>query len=343
MNLTLDEIAKRVDGTVAGDGRTVIRGVNGLKEAGPGEISFLANRKYASLLDSTRASAVIVVEGMGAPIPSIAVKNPDLAFARVAEIFVGGASPFTAGIHATAVVAPGASLGRDVSIGAHAVVEEGASVGDGTVLAPQVYVGRGARIGPGCLLYPQVVVRERCVLGARVILHSGAVVGSDGFGYATEDGVHQKIPQTGIVVIEDDVEIGAGTTVDRARFGRTLIRKGTKIDNLVQVAHNVEIGEHCLLAAQTGIAGSTRVGHHVMMGGQVGVTGHLELGDGAIATAQSGVDKSVPPGAVVSGSPARPRQQHLRGLASVERLSEALREIRKLRQELEELRQRLAP
>ncbi len=343
MSLTLDEIARRVGGTVSGDGSTRIHGVNGLKEAGPGEIAFLANPKYAALLAGTRASAVIVGDGIAAPIPSIRVRNPDLAFGRAAEFLAGSPYRPPPGIHPSAVVAKDAAIGKDVAIGALAVVEPGATIGDRTVLCPQVYVGQAARIGPDCLLWPQVVVRERCEVGARVILHSGVVIGSDGFGFATEDGVHHKIPQIGTVVLEDDVEIGANTAVDRARFGRTVIGRGTKIDNLVQIAHNVQVGENCLLAAQTGIAGSTRLGKSVVLAGQVGVTGHLEIGDGAIVTAQSGIDKSVLPGAVVSGSPARPRQQHLRALAGADRAQEAQREIRRLRQELEDLRKKRAP
>jgi UDP-3-O-[3-hydroxymyristoyl] glucosamine N-acyltransferase len=343
MQLTLEEIARRVGGTVSGDGSTLIRGVNGLKEAGPGEIAFLANPRYAPLLAGTKASAVIVGDGVAAPLPAIRVPNPDLAFGRVAEILTGGAWRPPPGIHPTAVVAPDAALGKEVAIGAHAVVEPGASVGDRTVLYPQVYVGQAARIGPDCVLWPQVVVRDRCEVGARVILHPGAVVGSDGFGYATEAGVHHKIPQLGIVVLEDDVEIGANAAIDRARFGKTVIARGTKIDNLVQIAHNVQVGEHCLLAAQTGVAGSTRLGNNVVLAGQVGVSGHLEFGDGAVATAQSGIDKNVPPATVVSGSPARPRQQHLRALAGAERIQEVLREIRKLRQALEELRKKPGP
>ncbi len=341
MQLTLDEIARLVGGKVIGDGATAILGVNGLREASPGEIAFLANPKYAPYLESTRASAVIVAEGIGSPIPAVAVRNPDLAFALVAERFNGEPVRLPTGVHPSAVVAGTAKLGRDVAVGAHAVVEEGAVVGDGTVLCPQVYVGREAEIGPECLLYPQVVVRERCRIGARVILHSGVVVGSDGFGYATEGGVHRKIPQTGIVVIEDDVEIGANSTVDRARFGRTVIGKGSKIDNLVQIAHNVTLGEGCLIAAQAGVAGSTTLGRHVVLAGQAGLAGHLHVGDRAVVTAQSGVGKNVPPGATFAGEHAIDLKTHLKQLAALARLPEALAEIKRLRKELGELGKRL--
>ncbi len=341
MQVTLDELARLVGGTVSGDGATVIRGVNGLEQAGPGEIAFLANPKYAPLLAATKASAVIVADGTDVALPAIRVKNPDLAFARAAERLFGGGWRPPAGAHPSAVVAPSARIGKEVSIGAFTVVEEGASIGDGTVLYPHVYVGAGARIGPGCLLWPQAVVRERCELGARVILHSGAVVGSDGFGYATEAGVHHKIPQVGTAVLEDDVELGANTAVDRARFGKTVVGRGTKIDNLVQIAHNVTIGQGCLVAAQAGISGSTRLGNYVVLAGQAGLVGHIEMGDRAIATAQAGVSKDVPAGTMVSGEHAIETKRHLREKAAMARLPEALHEIRRLRREVEELKKKL--
>ncbi len=338
MNVTLNELARLVGGKVAGDGSTAIHGVNGIKEAGVGEITFLANKKYSPLLASTRASAVIVAEGVKPPLPAISVNNPDLAFARVAEHFNGGPLRLQAGIHPSASVAPGASLGKDVSVGAGAVIEPGASVGDGTVLYPQVYVGHGAKIGRECVIYPQVVIRERCEIGSRVILHSGAVVGSDGFGFVTEDGVHKKIPQTGIVVIEDDVEIGANVAIARARFDRTVICRGAKIDNLVQIAHNVVVGEGSLLAAQVGIAGSTKLGRHVVVGGQAGLTGHIEIGDGAGISAQAGVGKDVPAGRMFAGAYAVELKSHLKQLASLAKLPEALAEIRRLRAEIDEMK-----
>jgi UDP-3-O-[3-hydroxymyristoyl] glucosamine N-acyltransferase len=341
MPLSLDELARLVGGAVTGDGSVQIRGVNGLREAGPGEITFLANPKYLPLLAATRASAAILADGTPCPIPAIRVKNPDLAFARVAERLLGSAPRPAPGVHPTAVVAPGARLGKDVSVGACTVVEENADVGDGCVLYPQVYVGAGARLGPGCLLWPRAVVRERCELGARVILQSGAVVGSDGFGYATDAGVHHKIPQVGIVVLEDDVEIGANAAIDRARFGRTVVGRGTKIDNLVQIAHNVALGQGCLLAAQSGVSGSTRLGNYVVLAGQAGLVGHIEVGDRAVVTAQAGVGKDVPPGAMISGEHAVETKRHLREMAAVARLPEALQELRALRKEVEELRKKL--
>lgn len=343
MDVTLDELARLVGGRVTGDGRTLIRGVNGLREAGPGDITFLANARYAPLLATTRASAVILGDGVISPIPSLSVADPDYAFGCVAEHLLGDSRRPAAGVHPTAVVAKSARLGANVSIGAGTVVEEDASIGDNSVIHPQVYIGRAAVIGPDALLYPQVVVREKCQLGARVILHSGTVIGSDGFGYATQKGVHRKIPQVGIVVLEDDVELGANVTVDRARFGRTVIGKGTKIDNLVQIGHNVVVGQGCLLVSQAGIAGSTRLGNHVVMAGQSGLIGHLEIGDGAIITAQSGLTKDVPPGGIMSGSPASERRTHLKELAALSKLPEALQEIRRLQKELDDLKKKLRP
>jgi UDP-3-O-[3-hydroxymyristoyl] glucosamine N-acyltransferase len=336
--LRLDELARLVGGRVDGDGSLRITGVNGLTEAGAGEISFLANPKYAPLLAATKAAAVVVADNVPCPVAALRVGNPDLAFARIAERFVETPGRPSPGVHPSAVVAPGARIGKDVAIGALSVVEDGASIGDGTVIYPQVYVGAAATIGPGCLLWPQAVVRERCRLGARVILHSGAVVGSDGFGFATEKGVHHKIPQVGVVEIEDDVEIGANTTIDRARFGRTVVGRGSKLDNLVQVAHNVSIGPGCLVAAQAGISGSTKLGAYVILGGQAGLAGHLEVGDRGVVTAQSGLGKDVPPGVLVGGEHAKELRRHMKELGALGRLPEALEEIRRLRKDVEALK-----
>jgi UDP-3-O-[3-hydroxymyristoyl] glucosamine N-acyltransferase len=227
-------------------------------------------------------------------------------------------------------VDPEATLGKDVFIGAHAVIEPGAKVGSRSIISAHAYVGHGVQIGEDCRIYPHVTIRERCTLANRVILHPGVVIGSDGFGYEFRDGAHQKIPQTGIVQIEDDVEIGANSTVDRARFGRTWIRKGTKIDNLVQIAHNVTVGEHSILCAQVGISGSTRVGNFVTLAGKVGVNGHIEIGDGAIIGAMSGVPKSIKPGVIVIGAPARPIKDYKISLALLNKLAALFDRVKKL-------------
>ena len=339
MPATLEELARLVGGRVEGDGRVVLHGVNGLREAGPGEIAFLANPRYAPLLASTRASAVVLGPGPSASVPVLRTDQPDLAFGRVAAHLHPPPPRPAPGVHPTAAVSPRASLGREVVVGPGTVVEDGASVGDRTVLLAQVYVGADARIGPDSLLYPQVVVRERCEVGARVILHSGAVIGADGFGFATQGGVHHKIPQTGIVVVEDDVEIGANTAIDRARFGRTVVGRGTKIDNLVQIAHNVVIGPGCLIAAQAGISGSTRLGSSVVVAGQVGTVGHIEIGDRSVVTAKTGVPKDLPPGSMVAGERSWSLKDYMRQMAALGRLPDLLEEIRRLRREVEELRQ----
>lgn len=341
MDVTLDELARLVGGKVTGDGKTVIRAVNGIREAGPGDITFLANTKYAPMLASTKASAVIAAEGTPASIPVLAVSNPDMAFSKIAGHLSGPEARPAPGVHPTAVVSPKATIGKNVSIGPCTVVEEGAAIGDNSVLLAQVYVGRDVTLGADALLYPQVVIREKCRIGARVILHSGAVIGSDGFGYATDKGVHHKIPQVGIVVIEDDVEIGANTTIDRARFGRTVIGRGSKIDNLVMIGHNCVVGRGCLMAAQSGIAGSTHLGNYVIMAGQVGVSGHLDIADQVIITAMSGVTKDIPAGGVYSGAPATDRMTSLKENAAFRKLPEALKELRQLRGEIEALRKKM--
>ncbi len=306
LRVTVGEIAQLLGGAVVGDAATLVTGISSLTEAKPGDISFLANQKYAAFLAETRASAVLVAQQQDAPnLAQVVVANPDHAFARLVEHYGPPAARVRVGIHPTAVIGERVQLGDDVAIGPYVVIGDGARIGDRSMLHPHVVIGSDAVLGSDCVLYPQVSVRERCQLGNRVIVHSGAVIGSDGYGYATVQGVHEKIPQVGIVVIDDDVEIGANTTIDRARFDRTRIGKGTKIDNLVQIAHNVETGAHCLIVAQVGIAGSTKLGNHVTVAGQAGVGGHLQIGDQAVITAMAGVSKSVPPKTVVRGYPAQ--------------------------------------
>ncbi len=341
--MTLAEIANRVGGRLVGDGEAAVTGVAALAEAGPGDLSFLANARYLPQLAATRAAGVLLREAHAAacPRPAIVVGDPDWAFAVAAERFTPPPPAPPAGVHPLACLGPGVRLGAGVSVAPFAVVEAGAVLGDGVVLHAHAFVGAGAEIGAGSVLHPGARVRERVRLGCRVILHSGAVAGADGFGYAVVDGTVRKILQTGTVEIGDDVELGANTTVDRARFGATRIGRGTKIDNLVQIAHNVEIGEQCLFAAQTGISGSARIGDGVMMGGQVGLVGHIDIGDGARIGAQSGVAKSIPPGAVYDGTPARPLMPYHRVQASLQRLPELAKEVRELRREVERLKARL--
>ncbi len=335
--MTAADIAALVDGRVDGDGRVVVDGVAALAEAGPSDLSFLANPRYAAQVAETRAAAVLVPEDWrgASPCALIRVRNVDAAFGRIAAALGPAPIHYTAGVHPTAVVADDAQLGDGVAIGPYCVVAPGARIGARSVLVAHCYVGHAAVVGADALLYPFVSVRERVRLGDRVIVHGGAVIGSDGFGYAPVDGEWRKIPQIGTVELGDDVEIGANATIDRARFGKTVIARGTKIDNLVQIAHNVRVGEHTAMAAQVGISGSTHIGHHVQLGGQAGLAGHLTVGDRAIVGAQAGVTKDVPAATFVSGYPAMDHKRAMKLQAHLARLPE-------LKQRLTELETRLA-
>ena len=335
---TLAELAKALDADLIGDGGIQIQGVAGIREARPGDITFIANARYDAYLDETRASAVICSrDPRVCRVPLVLVDNPYLAFQRVVRIFRPDHDRPLPGVHESAVVSAEASVGRDVSIGPHCVVEPGARLGDRVVLLAAVYVGRRAELGDDTYVYPRVVVREDCVLGARCILHPGAVIGSDGFGFAFDAGRYHKVPQVGNVVIGDDVEIGANTTVDRATTHSTKIGDGTKIDNLVQIGHNVSIGRHCIVVAQVGISGSTELDDYVTLGGQAGLVGHIKVGRGAMVGAQSGVTKSVPAESVVSGYPAVPHSLWKRLTAMVQKLPDLLRRTKELEDKVAKL------
>jgi UDP-3-O-[3-hydroxymyristoyl] glucosamine N-acyltransferase len=331
--MRLREAAERVGGWVAPENYDQpVSGVASLDDAKTGDISFYGNPKYLKALRKSRATAVLVPHGFAEDVPAarIWVDNPAEAFAKLLEVFSPPAISFEPGIHPTAVVASDAEIGEEVSIQAFTVVESGARIGARTVLGSHSYIGHQAVLGDDCRVYPHVTVRERSVIGNRVILHPGVVIGSDGFGYEIRDGRQQKIPQTGIVQIDDDVEIGANSTIDRARFGRTWIQRGVKIDNLVQIAHNVTIGEHSILCAQVGISGSVRLGSFVTLAGKAGVNGHIEIGDGAIVTAMAGITKSVPPRAVLVGLPAKPMREYKENyvlLRNIHRLYERVKKL----------------
>ena len=341
MKITLEELAKLTGGTLEGDGRCVIEGAAGLSEAGPKDVSFLENHKYAAQVETSRAACVFLPETArgkvkGGPANRIYSSDPRWGFAQVLIKLEETINPHPApGISPKAEVHPEAALGKDVSIGAFAVVEK-ASIGEGTAIGAQCYVGRGARVGKGCRIYPQVVIREHCVVGDRVILHSGTVVGSDGYGFATDlkTGAHRKIPQIGNVVIEDDVEIGSNVTIDRATTGSTTIGAGTKVDNLVQFGHNVRVGRHCLIVSQVGVSGSTKIGNHVVLAGQAGIVGHISIGDGAVVTAQTGVMNDVEPKGVVFGSPSLPHREALKLHALYKRLPEVFETLKEVKQRL---------
>ncbi len=339
---TVNEIAKIVSGDVVGDGKTLITGICGIKEAKPGDITFIANSKYQHLLETTRASAVITSKDVcAASKPIVRTENPSLAFSRLVSRFLPSMEKHPVGISPKALVGKKAKLGKGVSVQAFAVIEDGAEIGDRTVIYAGSYIGRGTRVGNDCLFYPNVSIRERVAIGHRVVIHSGTVIGSDGFGFATVQGIHHKIPQTGTVAIEDDVEIGANVTIDRARFGRTVVGKGTKIDNLVQIAHNVEIGSNGIIVSQAGISGSTILGDNVVLAGQAGIVGHITIGDNVIVGAQSGVTKSIPPDTSVWGCPARPLAKVKRTNAGIQRLPELYKTIDLLKKRVEILEERL--
>ena len=342
MEIALRDLARVVGGEVSGDDSVMIGSVAGIKEARPGDITFLANPRYEKFMDSTQASAVIAPPGTsGRGKPLIISDNPYLSFVKAVEFFVPNKNHYPRVIHTHAVISDSASVGSGVAVGACAVVEDGARIGDGTVILAGAFVGRDAEIGADCLVYPNVTIREQVKIGDRVIIHGGAVIGSDGFGFAKDGDVYRKIPQIGNVVIEDDVEIGANVTIDRAASGTTYVGKGTKIDNLVQIAHNVVIRENCILVAQVGIGGTTEIGKGATLAGQAGVIGHIKIGDGAVVAAQAGVTKSVPADTMVSGYPAREHSQAKRIYASFQKLPDLLKRVADLGERLAKIEERL--
>ncbi len=331
MKLTASEIASLVGGEVSGDAKTLVTGIAPIEDAAPTDVTFLISPKLLKALSTTQAGIVLMKKGTPYQKTAVFVDNPQVAFAKILTLVAKEKESKESGIHKTAVIAPDAKIGTGVSVGAHSVIESGAEIGDHTKISAQCYIGARSKIGKGSLVYPQVVIREECLIGERVIIHSGTTIGADGFGYVTEGGIHHKIPQVGNVIIEDDVEIGANTTVDRATLGSTVVGKGTKVDNLVQIAHNVKIGQGCLLVAQSGVAGSTVLGKYVTLAGHVAVNGHIRLGDRVIVAATSGVPNSVAEGEVVFGTPCRPIAQERRIQAIISRLPKIYEEFKKIK------------
>ena len=347
--LKLRDIAERLQCRLEGgasDGNVEIHRVAGIEHAGPGDLTFVANPRYHALIGQTRASAVILAPskpGETSAPRSCAIlraENPYLAFAHAVALLVQTTPP-AKGVDRLSSVAADATLGPDVSIGPFAAIGAGASIGARTIVYPNVVIGAGARLGDDCVIHARVSIRERVVIGNRVIVQDGAVIGSDGFGFVKQaDGTHFKIPQHADVVVEDDVEIGANTTIDRPAVGETRIRTGAKIDNLVQIAHGVSIGQRALLAAQVGIAGSTAIEDDVVLAGQVGVSGHVRIGKGAIATAQTGIPNSVVAGALVSGYPAIPNRDWLKASAIFRQLPDLRKRVADLEARLADLESR---
>jgi UDP-3-O-[3-hydroxymyristoyl] glucosamine N-acyltransferase len=329
-------LASRLGCALRGDGEVEVARVAGIGEAGPGDLTFVSGARYAPQLGSTRASAVIVPAGLQTALPSLVSDNPYLAFARAVGL-LHPEPPLPPGIHPSAVVHQTAEVSPDAHVGALCAVGAGVRVGARTILHPHVVLYDGASVGVDCRLHSGVQVREHCRLGDRVIVQNNAVIGADGFGFAKDaDGRYQKIPQVGIVVVEDDVEIGALTAIDRAALHETRIGRGTKIDNLVQIGHSVVIGADSVLAGQVGVAGSTTLGDRVTLAGQVGVAGHLTIGAGVVATAQTGIPSSVEAGRMISGYPAIGNREWLKASAVFAQLPDLRRRVRELERQLDE-------
>ena len=348
--MTVADIAAWLKGELFGDAATEISRVAKIEEAGPHDLTFLANPRYVRHVQTTRASAILVSRSFehekissAGPLVFIKVDDPYTGFLQILKRLAPAVDPLRKGIHASAVVSPTATIGSDVDIGAMAVISDGVRIGDRSRIGDGCVIGPMAEIGSECLLYANVTVYHQCRLGNRVCIHSGTVIGSDGFGFAPQpDGTYEKIPQLGIVVIEDDVDIGSNCSIDRATMGETLIKRGVKLDNLIQVAHNVVIGENTVIAAQTGISGSTKLGNQMVVAGQVGFAGHIEIADRTVIMAQSGVPKSLPdPGKTYLGYPIKESGRAKRIEAVIKSLPELAREVQDLKKRLDELLKKL--
>lgn len=336
------DLANMVGGRLAGNGDPLITGVSSLKDADPEQISFLANKKYNSQVRETKAAAVIVGEDYTESPKNgqilIICQNPNIAFSKVIDFFAPPPVEFPPGIHPAAVVADSAQISPDAHIGPCAVIEKNVVIEKGSIVGAGTYVGHFTKIGKNCLIYPNVSIRERCILGNRIIIHSGTTIGSDGFGFeAGKEGI-VKIPQVGIVQIDDDVEIGANCTIDRARFGKTWIKRGAKLDNMVHLAHNVVVGEFSMLIGQSGVAGSTEIGRGVIIAAQAGITGHITVGDGAKVAGTAGVSKDVPPGAVVVGTPAEDQRNFIERLTLPKKYKKMALKIEELEKTVAQLK-----
>jgi len=341
--MTIGEIAEALAGTLAkGDASVEITGFSGLAGAAPGDLSFVTSKKYVQSAAESDASALIVPEAFDLPPecrPAAIIRVPDIeaALERAAALFAPPEPPRCEGVHPAAVIGNGVSLGANVSIGPCTVIDDGARIGDNSTIGAQVFIGRDASVGSNTRLAAGVTICHGCEIGSNVMLHPGVVIGADGFGFVFKGQGHEKIPQIGTVVIGDDVEIGSNTTIDRARFGATRVGRGTKIDNQVMIAHNVQIGEHCIVVAQTGISGSTVIGNGVVLGARAATVGHIRIGDGARVAAGAGVTKDIPAGATVMGIPAGPHEQVRRQWVGMRKLPEMLQTVKELEQKVDRL------
>ena len=336
MKMKLSDIADLVDGSVLGDSSIEVAGVAGLQDAGENDITFAVPPHLEKAAISEAAAVIIPDTVTEFAKPAIRVSNPRVAFTKLVETFFQPV-PVNRGVHSAAVIGQDVKLGENVAIMAYAVIADEAVIGDNTIVYPHTYIGHKAVIGNDCLVYPNVTIRENCEIGSRVIIHSGAVLGSDGFGFVTQQGEHHKVPQVGNVIIEDDVEIGANSAIDRATASSTIVKKGTKIDNLVHLAHNVILGENCLIVAQTGIAGSAKIGRNVTFAGQSGSAGHLTIGDNCTFAARSAPISDVPANSLFAGFPARPHREWLRGEAAIGKVPDIIKKVRDLEKRLAEL------
>ncbi len=337
---TLGELAEYVGGRVVGDPNVVINSASTLGRAGEGDISFLANVKYEKQVQTTKASAVIVgKETPNTSVPLLIAEDPYYAFMQIMVLLHGYRKHKKVGISPRAIISDSAKIGADCHIHDFATVSDDARVGDGCIIYPGVFVGQGATIGNDCIIYPNAAIYDGCKIGNRVIINANSVIGDDGFGYATHKGAHYKVPQIGIVVIEDDVEIGACCGIERGTLGDTVIGQGSKLGDLVAIGHGTKVGSHCLLVAQVGVAGSTTLGHHCVVGGQVGIVGHINIGNNVTIGAQAGVINNIPDGQIVVGAPAIEADQGKRAYSMIQHLPEMRQSIRKLENQIE----RIAP
>ena len=338
----VSEIAEFLGGDIEGDGSILIEGLADIEQAQEGQLAFVSSQRYSKWMDSTKASALVVFkEAPPCDKPTIRVENPNTAFLKTVQLFSPESPHPPPGVHESALLGSDVTLGRDISIQAYAVIGNRVTIEDGVIIYPGVVIGNDCQIGSHSILYANVTLRGGTAIGKNVIIHSGTVIGSDGFGYIQDKGVHRKIPQIGRVVIEDDVEIGANVAIDRATLGETRIKRGTKLDNLIHVAHNVIIGKHVVIAGQVGISGSTKIGDGAMVAGQVGFVDHITVGPNTMIGAQSGVSKSLPGNAIYLGSPARPIGEEKRILASHSKLPELMKTVREQQKRIEELEKKL--